>query len=338
MQVIRETVMVGTATGGQQRLGELGRGLRLPMIAAPMFLVSGPDLVLACCRAGIVGSFPAPNARTAEALDDWMGRIAAGHAALAAERPPHLGPWALNLVTHSSYERLPAELDLVSRHRPPLVITALGSPVPAIERVHAYGGKVFADVSTLSFARKAVAAGVDGLMLVSAGAGGHTGKISPFAFIAAVRTFFDGVIVLSGAIGSGAAVRAAEVAGADLSNAGTPFIVASESLATPNYKDMVTRASLEDLVLTKVFTGAEAYYLRESIAAAGLDPDNLQGKSKMDLSGTQDQVKAWKDIWSAGQGVDDVRRIESVEQIVSRYERGYREACILPAFGAGAQA
>jgi len=175
-------------------------------------------------------------------------------------------------------------------------------------------------------------------MLVSAGAGGHTGKISPFAFIAAVRTFFDGVIVLSGAIGSGAAVRAAEVAGADLSNAGTPFIVASESLATPNYKDMVTRASLEDLVLTKVFTGAEAYYLRESIAAAGLDPDNLQGKSKMDLSGTQDQVKAWKDIWSAGQGVDDVRRIESVEQIVSRYERGYREACILPAFGAGAQA
>ena len=330
--------MVGTATGGQQRLGELGRGLRLPMIVAPMFLVSGPDLVLACCRAGIVGSFPAPNARTAEALDDWMGRIAAGHAALAAERPPHLGPWALNLVTHSSYERLPAELDLVSRHRPPLVITALGSPVPAIERVHAYGGKVFADVSTLSFARKAVAAGVDGLMLVSAGAGGHTGKISPFAFIAAVRTFFDGVIVLSGAIGSGAAVRAAEVAGADLSNAGTPFIVASESLATPNYKDMVTRASLEDLVLTKVFTGAEAYYLRESIAAAGLDPDNLQGKSKMDLSGTQDQVKAWKDIWSAGQGVDDVRRIESVEQIVSRYERRYREACILPAFGAGAQA
>ena len=135
-----------------------------------------------------------------------------------------------------------------------------------------------------------------------------------------------------------AAVRAAEVAGADLSNAGTPFIVASESLATPNYKDMVTRASLEDLVLTKVFTGAEAYYLRESIAAAGLDPDNLQGKSKMDLSGTQDQVKAWKDIWSAGQGVDDVRRIESVEEIVSRYERGYREACVLPAFGAGAQA
>jgi len=338
MQVIGEAVMVSTTTGGQRRLGGLGEGLRLPMIAAPMFLVSGPDLVLACCRAGIIGSFPAPNARTVEALDDWMGRIAAGHAALAADRPPHLGPWALNLVTHSSYGRLPAELDLVSHHRPPLVITALGSPVPAIERVHAYGGKVFADVSTLAFARKAAATGVDGLILVSAGAGGHTGKISPFAFIAAVRGFFDGTIVLSGALGSGAAVRAAEVAGADLANVGTPFIVASESFAKPDYKDMVTRASLEDLVLTKVFTGAEAYYLRDSIAAAGFDPDNLQGKSKMDLSGTQDQVKAWKDIWSAGQGVDDVRRIEPVEAIVSRYEREYREACALPAFGAGVQA
>jgi nitronate monooxygenase len=262
------------------------------MIAAPMFLVSGPDLVLACCRAGIVGSFPAPNARTVDILDDWMGRIAAGHAAMAAARPPYLGPWALNLVTHSSYERLPAELDLVSRHRPPLVITALGSPIPAIERVHAYGGKVFADVSTLAFARKAAAAGVDGLMLVSAGA--------------------------------------------DLANVGTPFIVAEESMAQPRYKEMVTRASLEDLVLTKVFSGAEAYYMRESIVAAGFDPDNLQGKSKMDLAGTQDQVKAWKDIWSAGQGVDPVRTIEPVEAIVARYEAGYRAAVALPSFGAEA--
>jgi nitronate monooxygenase len=328
--------MVTGATGGQGRLGGLGAGLRLPMVAAPMFLVSGPDLVLACCRAGIVGSFPAPNARTVDILDQWLARITAEHAALAAAAPRHLGPWALNLVTHSSYERLPAELDLISRYRPPLVITALGSPVPAIERVHAYGGKVFADVSTLAFARKAAAAGVDGLMLVSAGAGGHTGKISPFAFIDAVRGFFDGVIVLSGAIGSGAALRAAEVAGADLVNVGTPFIVAEESMAQPRYKEMVTRASLEDLVLTKVFTGAEAYYMRESIVAAGLDPDNLQGKSKMDLSGTQDQVKAWKDIWSAGQGVDPVRAIEPVEAIVARYEAQYRAAAALPAFGRGA--
>jgi nitronate monooxygenase len=315
------------------RLQDWASGLRLPMIAAPMFLVSGPDLVLACCRAGIVGCFPAPNARTIEVLDEWLQRITQGHGALVASRPRYLGPWSLNLVTHSSYERLPAELDLITKYQPPLVITALGSPIPAIERVHAYGGKVFADVSNLAFARKAAAAGVDGLMLVSAGAGGHTGKISPFAFVDAVREFFDGIIVLSGAIGTGAAVRAAELVGADLANVGTPFIVAEESLASRDYKDMVVRASLEDLVLTKVFTGAEAYYLRESILAAGLDPDNLQGKEKMDLSNTQQQVKAWKNIWSAGQGVNHIHAAEPVETIVARYALEYRAAALHPVFG-----
>lgn len=314
------------------RLGDWASSLRLPMIAAPMFLVSGPDLLLSCCRAGIIGSFPAPNARTIDVLRDWLSRIAEGHAALAQQGSPYLGPWALNLVTHRSYERLPAELELVTEYRPPLVITALGSPIPAIERVHAYGGKVFADVSDLSFARKAAAAGVDGLMLVSAGAGGHTGKISPFAFVDAVRQFFDGIIVLSGAIGTGGAVRAAELIGADLANVGTPFIVASESLASQDYKDMVVRASLEELVLTKVFTGADAYYLRESIIAAGLDPDNLQGKEKMDLSNTQQQVKAWKNIWSAGQGVNHIHATESVEQIVTRYHSEYLDAVAKPAF------
>lgn len=322
---------VGESTDG--RLGELGRRLRLPIIAAPMFLVSGPELVLACCRAGIVGSFPAPNARTLETLEDWLRRISEQHREWQGESLPHLGPWALNLVTHSSYERLGAELDLVGRYQPPLVITALGSPIPAIERVHAYGGKVFADVSNLAFARKAAAAGVDGLMLVSAGAGGHTGKLSPFAFVDAVREFFDGVIVMSGAIGTGAAVRAAELVGADLANVGTAFIVAEESMAQPRYKDMVVQASLEDLVLTKVFTGAEAYYLRASIVAAGLDPDNLQGKEKMDLSNTQTQVKAWKDIWSAGQGVNHIHSIESVEAIVARFESEYRAANARKAFG-----
>lgn len=316
------------------RLEDWANRLRLPMIAAPMFLVSGPDLVLACCRAGIIGSFPAPNARTVEVLDEWLKRIAGSHAEFAASGPRHLGPWALNLVTHSSYERLPAELDLITKYQPPLVITALGSPIPAIERVQAYGGKVFADVSNLPFARKAAAAGVDGLMLVSAGAGGHTGKISPFAFVDAVREFFDGIIVLSGAIGTGGAVRAAELIGADLANVGTPFIVAEESLASADYKDMVVRASLKQLVLTKVFTGAEAYYLRESIVAAGLDPDNLQGKDKMDLSNTQQQVKVWKNIWSAGQGVNHIHAVESVEQIVARYDDEYRAAAKHRVFGA----
>jgi len=318
---------------GVVRLGDWASGLRLPVIAAPMFLVSGPDLVLACCRAGIIGSFPAPNARTIDVLEEWLQRIVDGHRALAASQPPYLGPWALNLVTHSSYERLPAELDLITKYRPPLVITALGSPTPAIGRVHAYGGKVFADVSNLAFARKAAAAGVDGLMLVSAGAGGHTGRISPFAFLDAVREFFNGVIVLSGAIGTGGAVRAAELIGADLANVGTPFIVAEESFASRDYKDMVVRASLEELVLTKVFTGAEAYYLRESIVAAGLDPDNLQGKDKMDLSNTQQQVKAWKNIWSAGQGVNHIHAAEPVERIVARYAEEYRVAARHPVFG-----
>lgn len=336
MQVIGEVAMSVNTESARRgvRLEDWASSLRLPMIAAPMFLVSGPDLVLACCRAGIIGSFPAPNARTIEVLHDWMQRIATGHSAIAAERPQYLGPWALNLVTHSSYERLPAELDLISQYQPPLVITALGSPIPAIERVHAYGGKVFADVSNLAFARKAAAAGVDGLMLVSAGAGGHTGKISPFAFVDAVREFFDGIIVLSGSIGTGAAVRAAELIGADLANVGTPFIVANESLASQDYKEMVVRASLEELVMTKVFTGADAYYLRESIVAAGLDPDNLQGKDKMDLSNTQQQVKAWKNIWSAGQGVNHIHTVESVEQIVARYHSEYRASVARPAFGA----
>jgi nitronate monooxygenase len=310
----------------RDRLGPWAATLRLPLIAAPMFLVSGPQLVLASCRAGIIGSFPAPNARTLETLDVWMREVSEGHALCAAQRPRYLGPWALNLVTHSSYERLPAELDLVTKYQPPLVITALGSPIPAIERVQAYGGKVFADVSSLAFARKAAAAGVDGLMLVSAGAGGHTGKLSPFAFVEAVREFFDGIIVLSGALGSGQALRAVEILGADLANAGTPFIVAEESLASPRYRDMVVKASLEDLVLTKVFTGAEAYYLRESIIAAGLDPDNLRGKEKMDLGDAQSQIKAWKDIWSAGQGVNHIHAVESVEAIVARYQAEYRRA------------
>lgn len=319
-------------SSGTSRLGNLAHGMRLPMIAAPMFLVSGPELVLACCRAGIVGSFPAPNARTIETFADWVRRIAAGHAALAAQSPSWLGPWAVNLITHSSYERLGAELDLLAEVRPPLVITALGSPAPAVDRVHGWGGKVYADVGNLALARKAVAAGVDGLLLVSAGAGGHTGRISPFAFVAAVREFFDGVVVLAGAIGSGAGLRAAELLGADLASVGTPFIVAEESLAQTKYKDMVVDASLEDLVLTKVFTGAEAYYLRASIVAAGLDPDNLQGKEKMDLTNAQTQIKAWKDIWSAGQGVNDVHVIEPVEAIVARYEREYRAALVQSAF------
>ncbi|HET9693252.1 MAG TPA: nitronate monooxygenase [Steroidobacteraceae bacterium] len=315
----------------RDRLGTLRAGLRLPVIAAPMFLVSGPDLVLAACAAGIGGSLPAPNARTVADLDAWLERIATGHAALQA-RAARVGPWALGLVTHSSYDRLPAELELVERYRPPIVVTALGSPAPVVERVHAYGGVVIGDVSTVRLARKAVDAGVDGLALICAGAGGHTGKISAWAFVPAVRRFFDGIVVVGGSIGTGGAIRAAELLGADLIYAGTPFIAARESLASAGYRDMVVRASIEDLVLSSALTGADAYYLRESIVAAGLDPDALTGKTRVDWSQSQGQLKAWKDIWSAGQGVESVQAVEPVAAIVDRMAAEYAAALRQPAF------
>lgn len=321
------------AEGRAQRLKALTRGMRIPLVAAPMFLVSGPELVVAACRAGIAGSFPAPNARSLETLEAWLRTVVEGHAVASVDAPGKVGPWALNLVTHSSYDRLPAELELVDRYRPPLVITALGSPATVVPRVHAYGGAVFADVSSLAFARKAAATGVDGLVLVCAGAGGHTGKVSPFAFVQAVREFYDGIIVLGGSIGHGGAVRAVELLGADLAYAGTPFIVAEESLAAQEYRDMVVRASFEDLVLTKTFTGADAWYLRESIVTAGLDPDALVGKDKMDWSNSQGQLKAWKNIWSAGQGVNHIHAVEPVAAIVDRYAAEYAEALRKPAFG-----
>ncbi len=326
--------MSNDAAGSRaERLRAITRGMRLPLIAAPMFLVSGPDLVLAACRAGIAAAVPTPNARSIEILATWLQQLAAGHAESCAAAPGKVGPWALNLVMHSSYDRLGPELELVDRYQPPLVITALGSPARAVEHVHAYGGTVFADVSSLGFARKAAAAGADGLVLVSAGAGGHTGKVSPFAFVQAVREFYDGIIVLGGSIGHGGAVRAAELLGADLAYSGTPFICAEESLATRDYRDMVVRASFEDLVLTRTFTGADAWYLRESIVAAGLDPDALVGKDKMDWTNSQGQLKAWKNIWSAGQGVDHIRAVESTAVIVDRYAAEYAAALRKPAFG-----
>lgn len=315
----------------RDRLAAMRGGLRLPLIAAPMFLVSGPELVLAACAAGIGGGFPAPNARTLEALEDWLGRIANGNAMRAADGG-RVGPWALNLITHSTYDRLGAELDLVDRYRPPIVITALGSPAPVVDRVHAYGGLVIADVNSVALARKAAAANVDGLALVCSGAGGHTGRLSAFAFVPAVRSFFDGLIVVGGSIGTGGAIRAAELLGADLVYAGTPFIAASESLASDRYRDMVVRASVEDLVLSRALTGADAWYLRESIVAAGLDPDALTGKSKVDWRNSQGQLKAWRDIWSAGQGVEGVRAVEPVATIVERLATEYAGALGRPAF------
>jgi nitronate monooxygenase len=316
------------------RLGALRHQLSLPLICAPMFLVSGPDLVIATCRNGVIGSFPAPNARPLEVLDAWMARVARElDEARSADPAACIAPWSINLVVHSSYDRLPAELELVQRHRPPIVITALGNPARVVDAVHAYGGLVLADVGSIAMARKAAQAGVDGLVLVSSGAGGHTGSVSPFVFVEAVRQFFDGIIVLAGGLCTGAAIRAAEIAGADLADIGTLFIAARESLAADDYRQMVVEAGVDDLVLTKAFTGASAYYLRRSIERAGLDPDNLSGKTSMNWGQSDTQLKAWKDIWSAGQSVAAVHRVESAGEIIARLRAEYLRSLDVPSFG-----
>ena len=322
------------AAARHDRLGPLRSRLSLPLVCAPMFLVSGPDLVIATCRNGVVGSFPAPNARPLEVLDAWMARVAAElGTARRADPAARIAPWSINLVVHSSYDRLPAELELVQRHRPPIVITALGSPARVVDAIHAYGGLVLADVGSVAMARKAAQAGVDGLVLVSSGAGGHTGSVSPFVFVEAVRQFFDGIVVLAGGLCTGAAIRAAEVAGADLADIGTLFIAARESLAADEYRQMVVEAGVDDLVLTKAFTGASAYYLRRSIERAGLDPDNLSGKTSMNWSKSDTQLKAWKDIWSAGQSVAAVHRVEGAGEIIARLRAEYLQAVNVPSFG-----
>jgi nitronate monooxygenase len=316
------------------RLGALRQQLSLPLICAPMFLVSGPDLVIATCRNGVIGSFPAPNARPLDVLDAWMARVARElDDARRAEPAARIAPWSINLVVHSSYDRLPAELELVQRHRPPIVITALGSPARVVDTVHAYGGLVLADVGSIAMARKAAQAGVDGLILVSSGAGGHTGSVSPFVFVEVVRQFFDGIVVLAGGLCTGAAIRAAEIAGADLADIGTLFIAARESLAADDYRQMVVEAGVDDLVLTKAFTGANAYYLRRSIERAGLDPDNLSGKTAMNWGQSDTQLKAWKDIWSAGQSVAAVHRVESASEIIARLRSEYLQSLDVPSFG-----
>lgn len=314
-------------TEARAKFLSLRASLRMPVVAAPMFLVSGPELVIASCRAGIVGSFPTTNARTIDEFEAWLDRITGELRLLRDQQVAGATDvWAQNLIVHRTYERLDAELALLQKYRPPVVITALGSPERVVDAVHDYGGLVIADVNSVELARKAAGAGVDGLALVAAGAGGHTGHMAGFAFVPAVREFFDGILILAGAIGDGRAVRAAEVLGADLCYMGTRFIPAGESIASDVYKQMIVDSRFSDLVLSNSFTGADAYYLRPSIVAAGLDPDGLTAKGAMDLSGSEQKVKAWKDIWSAGQGIGTIHKVEPVADIVDRLEQEYQAA------------
>ncbi|MDP1628055.1 nitronate monooxygenase family protein [Parvibaculum sp.] len=301
------------------RLGQWRSRLKLPLVAAPMFLISGPELVLAACREGVIGSFPTPNARTVAVLDEWLDSIASG-------LDENHAPWAANVVVHRSNTRLNEDLDLVIRYKAPLVITALGSPRAIVERVHGYGGLVFADVNSVAFARKAVEAGVDGLVLVAAGAGGHTGNMTGFSFVPAVREFFDGPVILGGGITDGAGIRAAEVLGADLAYMGTRFIACEESLAAPAYRDMLIASTVDDLILTRAITGVAANWLKPSIALAGYDLDTMEKNPDVDFTDPQSGAKRWAQVWSAGHGVGMIDRTETAASLIARLKQEYEEA------------
>jgi nitronate monooxygenase len=300
----------------------LNKNLRLPVICAPMFIVSNPDLVIAQCKSGVIGSFPALNARPKDLLDDWLIRI---KAELAAD--PNAAPFAVNQIIHPSNERLEHDMALCVQHEVPLIITSLSAPTAIVPHVHRYGGQVFHDVISVRHAEKALEAGVDGLILVCAGAGGHAGTLSPFALVGEIRKFYDGPIALSGAITNGHAILAAQALGADFAYIGTRFIATREANAVEAYKQAIVDSAAKDVVYTPYFTGVHGNYLSKSILAAGLDPANLPVKDKTAMSfGSGGDAKAWKDIWGAGQGVGTIDEVMPTAELVGRLQQEYRSA------------
>lgn len=302
--------------------------LRLPVICSPMFIVSSPELVIAQCLSGMVGSFPALNARPQAELEVWLARITAALDDARAAGRPHVAPFAVNLIVRPGDERFAADLETCVRFRVPIVITSLGAPNAVVEKVHAYGGRVFHDVISARHARRALDAGVDGLILVCAGAGGHAGALSPFALLPEVRAMFDGPVALAGAISSGRALLAAQVMGADFVYMGTRFIATQESAAVPAYKEMLVGSSAADVVYTPYFSGIPANYLKPSIAAAGLDPDALPAaRDPAEVRASGDRHKRWSAIWGAGQGVGSIRDLPTTAELADRLEAEYRAAC-----------
>jgi nitronate monooxygenase len=307
--------------------------LSLPAFGAPLFIVSVPDLVIAQCKAGIVGAFPALNARPPELLDAWLTRIKQELAEYDAAHPDRpSAPFAVNQIVHRSNNRLEHDLALCEKHKVPVIITSLGAREELNEAAHRWGGIVFHDVINQKFAHKAVEKGADGLILVAAGAGGHAGVISPLAFVAETRQWFDGPIALSGAIANGRAIRAARVLGADFAYIGSAFIATSEANAVERYKEMIAASSAEDIVYSNLFTGVHGNYLKPSIVAAGMDPENLpqSDASKMsfgtDASGERNKPKAWKEIWGSGQGVGSIGKIVPAAELIARFKKEYDEA------------
>jgi len=303
--------------------------LRLPIIGAPMFIVSTPALVLAQCKAGIVGSFPALNARPAAQLDDWLSEITETLASAKRAHPAaQIAPFAVNQIVHASNERLEHDVAACVKHRVPIIITSLRPPAEVVSAVHGYGGIVFHDVINRRHAEKAAEQGVDGIIAVCAGAGGHAGLKSPFALVKQVREVYAGTIILAGAMSTGEDVLAAQAMGADLAYFGTRFIATEEANAPPDYKQMVVDSGADDIVYTSLFSGVSANFLRESVKRTGLDPDHLPAadKAKMSFAEGSHEFKAWRDIWSAGQSVSGVREVLPVRALVDRMAAEYEAA------------
>lgn len=304
--------------------------LVLPVVAAPLFIISHPDLTLAQCKAGVVGAFPALNARPVEQLDEWLARISEELTQFRATNPQcKVAPFAVNQIVHRSNQRLDQDLALCVKHKVPIVITSLGAVPEVNDAVHSYGGIVLHDVIHDRHARKAIEKGADGLIAVAAGAGGHAGTLSPFALVQEIRAWFDGPLLLSGAIANGGAILAAQAMGADLAYIGSPFIATHEARASASYKRAIVEGKAADIVYSSLFTGVHGNYLKSSIIAAGLDPDNLpeSDPSKMNFgSGGGSKSKAWRDIWGCGQGIGAVDEVRSTEALVERLTREYAEA------------
>jgi len=307
--------------------------LKIPVVGAPLFIVSGPELVISQCKAGVVGSFPALNARPQEVLDEWLIRIKEELDKHNQENPDSpAAPFAVNQICHASNDRLMQDMESCVRHEVPIIITSLRPPLEIVEATHSYGGVVFHDVINVRHAKKAAEQGVDGLILVCAGAGGHAGTHSPFALVREVKEWFDGTILLSGSISDGHSIASSLALGADLAYIGTRFIATKEANADQRYKDMLIESSASDIVYSSLFTGVNGNYLKPSIEKAGLDPDNLPGadKSKMNFgSGGNTKSKAWKDIWGSGQGIGSIKSDPTVQDLVSelteQYEQAYEE-------------
>ena len=308
----------------------LANTLELPVVGSPLFIVSGPELVIAQCKAGIVGSFPALNARPVEKLDEWLTRIENELGEYKAQNPEKkVAPYAVNQICHASNDRLMKDMETCVKHKVPIIITSLRPPKEIVDAAHSYGGVVFHDVINVKHARKAAEHGVDGLILVCAGAGGHAGTLSPFALLREVKQWFKGTILLSGAISDGWGIASALALGADMAYMGTRFIATAEANADPAYKAALTKHAAEDIVYSNLFTGVHGNYLGPSIVAAGLDPDNLplSDKSKMNFgSGGNTKAKAWRDIWGSGQGIGQIADAPPVAELVERLKAEFADA------------